>query len=71
MRLKSLSFDCHSGLDPESSTSKLDSCFRRNDISKINIKKCQSNYKGFGEFYEKDLEVGVIGNSEFTFTALH
>jgi hypothetical protein len=40
MRHKSLSFDCHSGLDPESSISKLDSCFRRNDIFEINVKKC-------------------------------
>jgi hypothetical protein len=36
---KSLSFICHSGLDPESIVYELDSCFRRNDDLGINIKK--------------------------------
>ncbi len=36
---KSLSFICHSGLDPESIVSELDSCFRRNDNLGISIKK--------------------------------
>jgi len=31
MRQKSLYLDCHSGLDPESSISELDSRFRGND----------------------------------------
>ncbi len=37
---KSLYFDCHSGLDPESSLSELDSRFRGNDGFGINVKKC-------------------------------
>ncbi len=36
---KSLYFDCHSGLDPESSLSELDSRFRGNDGFGINVKK--------------------------------
>jgi hypothetical protein len=48
VRQKSLSFDCHSGLDPESSLSELDSrsplktCgdkLRGNDGSEMNVKK--------------------------------
>jgi hypothetical protein len=39
VRQKSLSFDCHSGLDPESSLSELDSRFRGNDGSEMNVKK--------------------------------
>ncbi len=38
-RQKFLSFDCHSGLDPESSLSELDSRFRGNDGSEMNVKK--------------------------------
>ena len=37
---KSLYFDCHSGLDPESSISELDSCFDGNDGFQLNVKKC-------------------------------
>jgi hypothetical protein len=36
---KSLYFVCHSGLDPESSVIELDSRFRENDGSGINVKK--------------------------------
>ena len=36
---KSLYFTCHSGFDPESSIFELDSRFRGNDGSKINVKK--------------------------------
>jgi hypothetical protein len=36
---KSLSFICHSGLDPESSVSGLDSRLRGNDGLRINVKK--------------------------------
>ena len=36
---KSLSFVCHSGLDPESSVSELDSRFRGNDDRGVNVKK--------------------------------
>ena len=39
MRQKSLYFDCHSGLDPESSISELDSRFRGNDGFGTNVKK--------------------------------
>ncbi|MCL4475101.1 MAG: hypothetical protein M1508_02585, partial [Nitrospirae bacterium] len=39
VRHKSLSVDCHSGLDPESSLSELDSRFRGNDGLKIYVKK--------------------------------
>ena len=31
LRQKSICYECHSGLDPESSVFNLDSCFRRND----------------------------------------
>jgi hypothetical protein len=37
---KSLSFICHSGLDPESSVSELDSRLRGNDDLGTNAKKC-------------------------------
>jgi hypothetical protein len=37
---KSLSFICHSGLDPESSFSQLDSRFRWNDGLGISVKTC-------------------------------
>ena len=37
---KFLPFICHSGLDPESSVSKLDSRFRGNDGLGPNVKKC-------------------------------
>jgi hypothetical protein len=39
VRQKSLCFDCHSGLDPESSLSELDSRIRGNDGSEMNVKK--------------------------------
>ena len=39
VRHKSLCFDCHSGLDPESSLSDLDSRFRGNDGLGMNVKK--------------------------------
>ena len=44
---KSLYFDCHSGLDPESSLlAPLDSCFRRNDRfdATLYVKKCWTHY---------------------------
>jgi hypothetical protein len=34
-----LSFTCHSGLDPESSISELDSRLRGNDVLGINVRK--------------------------------
>jgi hypothetical protein len=37
---KSLYFVCHSGLDPESSVSELDSRLRGNDSLRNNSKKC-------------------------------
>jgi hypothetical protein len=37
---KSLSFICHSGLDPESSVYELDSRLRGNDGLGSNLKKC-------------------------------
>ena len=40
LRQKSLYFFCHSGLDPESSVSELDSRFRGNDGFGNNVKKC-------------------------------
>ena len=40
VRQKSFYFVCHSGLDPESSVSELDSRFRGNDDFGINVKKC-------------------------------
>jgi hypothetical protein len=40
LRQKSLYFVCHSGLDPESSVSELDSRFRGNDGFGNNVKKC-------------------------------
>jgi len=39
VRQKPLPFVCHSGLDPESSVSDLDSRFRGNDGFGINVKK--------------------------------
>jgi hypothetical protein len=39
VRQKSLIFDCHSGLDPESRISELDSRFRGNDGLVTDIKK--------------------------------
>jgi len=39
LRQKSLYFVCHSGLDPESSASELDSRFRGNDGFGNNVKK--------------------------------
>jgi hypothetical protein len=44
VRQKSLFLICHSGLDPESSLSKLDSRFRGNDDYGINIKKSKTHY---------------------------
>jgi hypothetical protein len=43
-RQKSLYFDCHSGLDPESSISELDSSFRGNDGFRTNVKKRWTHY---------------------------
>jgi hypothetical protein len=37
---KFLFFVCHSGLDPESSLSELDSRFRGNDDFGVNVKRC-------------------------------
>ncbi len=37
-------FICHSGLDPESSVSELDSRFRGNDGFGNNVKKCRTHY---------------------------
>jgi hypothetical protein len=39
LRQKFLYFDCHSGLDPESSIFELDSRFRGNDGFGTNVKK--------------------------------
>jgi len=44
LRQKSLYFDCHSGLDPESSISGLDSRFRGNDSFGTNVKKCWTHH---------------------------
>jgi len=44
---KSLYSVCHSGLDPESSLSELDSRFRGNDGLKNNVKKCGTHYIRF------------------------
>ena len=47
VRHKLLYFDCHSGLDPESSLfAPLDSCFRRNDRfnTTLCVKKCWTHY---------------------------
>jgi len=47
VRHKSLYFDCHSGLNPESSLlAPLDSCFRRNDRfdATLYVKKCWTHY---------------------------
>jgi hypothetical protein len=44
MSHESLYFDCHSGLDPESSLSALDSRFRGNDDSEISVKKRCGHY---------------------------
>ncbi|MBZ0170353.1 hypothetical protein MELA_01957 [Candidatus Methylomirabilis lanthanidiphila] len=41
---KSLYSDCHSGLDPESSLSALDSRFRGNDGSRMNVKRRKIHY---------------------------
>jgi len=41
---KSLYFDCHSGLDPESSLFALDSRFCGNDDFGINVKKRWGHY---------------------------
>jgi len=47
LRQKSLDFDCHSGLDPESSISDLDSRFRGNDDLGTNVKKRWTHYTGY------------------------
>jgi len=47
VRQKSLSFVCHSGLDPESSIYKLDSRFRGNDSFGFNVKKRWTHYASF------------------------
>ena len=39
LRQKSIYYECHSGLDPESSVFNLDSCFRRNDGLGTYVKK--------------------------------
>jgi len=44
VRQKSLYFVCHSGPDPESSVSVLDSRLRGNDGFGINVKKCWTHY---------------------------
>ena len=44
LRQNSLYFDCHSGLDPESSVLNLDSRFRGNDGFGIYVKKCWTHY---------------------------
>jgi hypothetical protein len=44
VRQKSLYVDCHSGLDPESSISALDSRFRGNDGFGTNVKKRWTHY---------------------------
>jgi len=44
LRQESLYFDCHSGLDPESSICELDSRFRWNDGFGINVKKRLTHY---------------------------
>ena len=48
VRHKYLSFDSHSGLDPESSLSELDSRFRGNDGFGINVKKRWTHYTSRG-----------------------
>jgi len=48
VRRKSLYFDCHSGLDPESSLLELDSRLRGNDAFGINVKKRWTHYKSKG-----------------------
>ena len=48
LRQKSLYFDCHSGLDPESSICELDSRFRWNDGFGINVKKRWTHYTSMG-----------------------
>jgi hypothetical protein len=47
LRQKSVYFNCHSGLDPESSISGLDSRFRGNDHFGTNAKKRWTHYTGF------------------------
>jgi hypothetical protein len=47
MRQKSLYFVCHSGLDPESSISELDSRFRGNDGFENNVKKCWTHHVSY------------------------
>ena len=47
LRQKSLYFDCHAGLDPESSISELDSRFRRNDGFVANVNKRWTHYTSF------------------------
>ena len=47
MRQKSLYFICHSGLDPESSVSELDSRLRGNDGLRNNAKKCWTHYHSY------------------------
>jgi hypothetical protein len=59
LRQKSLYFDCHSGLDPESSICELDSRFRWNDGFGINVKKRWTHYTSKrmlrgGSIWEKD-----------------
>jgi hypothetical protein len=59
MLQKSFSFVCHSGLDPESSVSELDSCLRGNDGLRNSVKKCLPHYnRVVGWFPSERAEAG-------------
>jgi len=59
VRRKSLYFDCHSGLDPESSLVELDSRFRGNDGSGMSVKKRWTHYTS-DRWYHRNEKLGNL-----------
>jgi hypothetical protein len=55
LRQKSLYFDCHSGLDPESSVFTLDSRFRGNDGFGTYVKKRWTHYTRMSELVSESI----------------